>query len=185
MEVDYSPFQETADLLYEGPWVAERLAAVENEFDHNPDIFNATTLKIIGNGKKYSSVDTFRALYRLEALRKVVAPVWKTIDYLVTPTVGTQYTIAEVNADPVQKNTNNGYYTNFMNLLDMAAVALPAGFQPGNKMPFGITVSAPAPCDKELLDLGARFQKITGILLGKTGETLIATSSPSSPFVVV
>ena len=80
------------------------------------------------------------------------------IDVLVTPTAGTIYTIAEVEADPIQTNTNLGYYTNFMNLLDMAAVAVPAGFQ-SNGLSFGITISAPAFSDDALLNLAHRFLK--------------------------
>jgi len=181
--VDYSPFNETANLLYEGPWVAERLLAIKCFFENTPECLLETTRAIIGNGNKYSAVDTFRAVHQLEALRKKSSITWKSIDVLVTPTAGTTYTIAQMKADPIQLNTNLGYYTNFMNLLDMTAIALPSGFAYDNGLPYGITISAPAPTDTMLLDLGKRFQIHTKLSLGATNEKLFAKPTTiSAPF---
>jgi len=161
VEIDFSPFIETAQLLYEGPWVAERYAAIKDFFDAKPEAIFPTTYKIISNAAKFSAADTYNAMYKLKALQRKAEAVWGKIDapgidILVTPTAGTIYTIAEVETDPVQTNTNLGYYTNFMNLLDMAAIAVPTGFY-GNGIGFGITLSAPAFSDDSLLNLAKRL----------------------------
>ncbi|NOS98418.1 MAG: allophanate hydrolase [Methylotenera sp.] len=156
LEIDFAPFIETAQLLYEGPWVAERYAAIKEFFDAKPETIFPTTYKIISNAVKFNAADTFNAMYKLKALQHKAEAVWLDIDVLVTPTAGTIYTIAEVQADPVQTNTNLGYYTNFMNLLDMAAIAVPTGFY-SNGIGFGITISAPAFSDSALLNLAKKL----------------------------
>jgi len=156
--IDFAPFLETARLLYEGPWVAERYAAIREFIDAKPEALFPVTRQIIAGASKFSAVDTYAALYRLKALQRRNEAMWDGIDVLLTPTAGTIYTVAEVEADPVRTNSNLGYYTNFMNLLDLAAVAVPAGFQP-NGLPFGVTLCAPAFSDAMLLELGARFTK--------------------------
>ncbi|MEQ1598402.1 MAG: allophanate hydrolase [Methylotenera sp.] len=156
VEIDFSPFIETAALLYQGPWVAERYAAIKDFFDAKPETIFPTTYKIISNATKFSAADTYSAMYKLKALQRKAGAVWHDIDILVTPTAGTIYTIAEVQAEPVQTNTNLGYYTNFMNLLDMAAIAVPTGFY-GNGIGFGITLSAPAFNDDALLNLAKKL----------------------------
>lgn len=161
LEIDFSPFIETAALLYEGPWVAERYAAIKDFFDTKPEAIFPTTHKIISNAAKFSAADTFNAMYKLKVLQRKAAAVWgdidvPSIDVLATPTAGTVYTIAEVEADPVQTNTNLGYYTNFMNLLDMAAIAVPTGFY-NSGVGFGITLSAPAFSDNALLNLAQKL----------------------------
>ena len=95
-------------------------------------------------------------MYKLKALQREAAQVWQAVDVILTPTAGTIYTIDEVNANPVQTNSNLGYYTNFMNLLDLAAIAVPAGFQ-ANNLPFGITLCAPAFKDNALLTLAKKY----------------------------
>ncbi len=154
--IDFAPFLETARLLYEGPWVAERYAAIKPFFETRPEALFPVTRQIIGGATKFSAVDTFAALYRLKALQRLNEPVWNDIDVLLTPTAGTIYTIAEVEADPVRTNSNLGYYTNFMNLLDLAAIAVPAGFQ-SNGLPFGVTLAAPAFSDASLLQLAGQL----------------------------
>ncbi len=159
VEIDFAPFIETAKLLYDGPWVAERYAAIKDFFDAKPDSIYSITKQIIGNAKKLSAADTFNAIYKLKALQRKANEVWQNIDVLVTPTAGTIYTIAQVQADPIQTNTNLGYYTNFMNLLDMAAIAVPTGFY-ASGLGFGITISAPAFSDNALINLASRPEKI-------------------------
>ena len=156
VEIDFAPFIETAQLLYEGPWVAERYAAIRKFFDAKPEAIFPTTRQIISHAAKFSAADTFNAMYKLKALQRKAEAVWSEIDLVVTPTAGTIYTIAEVQADPVQTNTNLGYYTNFMNLLDMAAIAVPTGFY-GNGIGFGVTLSAPAFSDNALLNLAKKL----------------------------
>ena len=159
VDIDFAPFIETAKLLYDGPWVAERYAAIKDFFDAKPDSIYPITKQIIGNAKKLSAADTFNAMYKLKALQRQAKEVWQNIDVLATPTAGTIYTIAQVQADPIQTNTNLGYYTNFMNLLDMAAIAVPTGFY-ANGIGFGITISAPAFSDNALINLANRLEKI-------------------------
>ena len=156
VEIDFAPFIETAQLLYQGPWVAERYAAIKDFFDAKPEAIFPVTKQIIDNAAKFSAADTFNAMYQLKALQRKAAEVWGKVDLIVTPTAGTIYTIAEVNADPIQTNTNLGYYTNFMNLLDMAAIAVPTGFY-ANGIGFGVTISAPAFSDAALLNLTRRM----------------------------
>jgi len=123
---DYAPFREAAALLYEGPWVAERLAAVEGFYVDNAAEFDPTVRQIIGAAGRYSAVDAFNGRYKLEELRAKVAPVWESVDLLLLPTSPTIYTVADMVADPVAKNSHFGRYTNFVNLLGYAAIAVPA-----------------------------------------------------------
>lgn len=156
VEIDFSPFLQAARLLYEGPWVGERYAAIQEFFDTQPDVINPVVREIIGGAKKFSATDTFNAMYKLETLRKEANQVWDKIDCMVTPTAGTIYRLEEMLADPIKLNSNLGYYTNFMNLLDYAAIAVPAGFQEDG-LPFGITLVAQANQDIPLLHLAEKF----------------------------
>lgn len=156
VEVDFAPFLAAARLLYEGPWVAERYAAIRPFIESKPDSLHPITRKIIEGARTLTSISAFEAAYKLAALRRQTESVWAEIDVLLTPTAGTIYTLAEVEADPIWLNSNLGYYTNYLNLLDLCAVAVPAGFLP-NKMPWGVTLVAPAFCDDRVLRLGAKF----------------------------
>lgn len=156
VEIDFAPFLQAARLLYEGPWVGERYAAIQEFFDTKSDVINPVVREIIGGAKKFSAADTFKAMYKLEALRKEANQVWGKIDCMVTPTAGTIYRLEEMLADPIKLNSNLGYYTNFMNLLDYAAIAVPAGFQEDG-LPFGITLVAQANQDIPLLHLAEKF----------------------------
>lgn len=158
IEIDFTIFLETARLLYEGPWVAERYAAIQDFFDSHHDLIYPVTSKIIGNAKKFSAADAYAGFYKLKSMQRSAEPIWDSVDIILTPTAGTIYTIAEVEADPIQTNTNLGYYTNFMNLLDLSAVAMPAGFQE-NGLPFGVTICAPAFKEHALLVLAKRILK--------------------------
>ena len=156
IEIDFSVFREAAELLYAGPWVAERLAAIEPfARDHAEDI-HPVVRGIINSASRYTAVDAFRAQYRLQELLRRAALEWAKMDLLVLPTTGTTYTIEEVNNDPVRLNSNLGYYTNFVNLMDLAAVAVPAGFRT-NGLPFGISLIGPAFTDEALLTVADRF----------------------------
>ncbi|MDD2897860.1 MAG: allophanate hydrolase [Desulfuromonadaceae bacterium] len=155
-EIDFRPFREAARLLYEGPWVAERYAALREFIETKPEAFYPVTRDIIFKGIDATAVDAFSASYRLQALRREAEAVWTEIDLLLTPTAGTIYRINEIEAEPIRLNSNLGYYTNFMNLLDLSALAVPAGFTPEG-LPFGITLAAPAFSDDYLLLIGKRF----------------------------
>ena len=188
--VDYAPFRKAADFLYHGPWVAERTIAVKNflrdnnltDNEQKRIMFDPVVQKIVGQGDKYSASDCFEAMYALAALKsEIESEVFEEVDVILTPTLGAAYTIAQVMEDPVQTNTNHGFYTNFMNLLDLAGIAVPVGFldlsaddQPGSshqfssrQLPFGVTICGPAFSDRELLRLGRGFQRVTKLPLGK------------------
>jgi len=165
VEFDYTPFKNAAQLLYAGPWVAERYVAVGEFLEKHSNDAHPVVRDIILGGKKYSAADTFRAMYRLEELRAVTLETWRSIDVMLLPTTGTIYKISEVEAEPVKLNTNLGYYTNFVNLLDLAAFAIPAGFRP-NGLPFGVSLIAPAHSDWALLDLAARAEEVQVTVVG-------------------
>ncbi|MEW5892641.1 MAG: allophanate hydrolase [Pseudomonadota bacterium] len=171
VEVDLAPFLETARLLYGGPWVAERYLAIRDFFDAHADKVFPPVREIIGGGRDYSAADTFAHLYRLRALKRVCDAAWNDIDVLVTPTAGTIYRIEAMQADPIRLNSNLGYYTNFMNLLDLAATAVPAGFQ-ADGLPFGVTLIAPPHQDAPLLHLASRLHQALGGHMGATGAPL-------------
>src|SRR5262245_16377450 len=177
--IDFAPFLETARLLYEGPWVAERYVAIREFIERQPEALHPVTRAIIGGAPRHSAIDAFSAYYRLQELRRATAPVWNEIDLLVTPTAGTIYRIAEVEADPVRLNSNLGYYTNFMNLLDLAAIAVPAGFQ-RDGLPFGVTLAAPAFTDEALCTLGEIAQRASVKTMGATGLPLPALAAEES-----
>ena len=169
VEFDYTPFLEAATLLYAGPWVAERRHALGEFFTRRGEAIDPTVRSIIAGADRYDAVAAFEGAYRLQALAAAARREWKKMDVMLLPTAGTTYTIAEVKADPVQLNSNLGYYTNFVNLLDLAAVAVPAGFRPGNGLPFGVTLIAPAFSDNALLALADQLHKALGGAMGKTG----------------
>lgn len=171
VSVDLAPFLEAARLLYDGPWVGERYAAIREFIGKNPGALHPVTAKIIGGAQRFSAADAYAGYYRLKELQRRTAPVWDAIDLLVTPTAGTIYRIAEVEADPVALNSNLGYYTNFMNLLDLAAIAVPAGFQKDG-LPFGATLAAPAFADESLCELGNIAQRAMVKTMGATGLSL-------------
>ena len=158
MEIDFEPFLATARLLYEGPWVTERYCAVGEFLEQHPEALHPVTRQIIAGGKNPTAVDAFRAQYRLRELLRATEESWSVMDVLVTPTAGTIYRIDAVNADPVRLNSNLGYYTNFVNLLDLAAVSVPAGFR-ADGLPFGVTLVGRAGTDDELLRLADRVQR--------------------------
>ena len=176
VEIDFAPFLEVARLLYEGPWVAERWLGVRELMGKKPDALLPVTRRVIEGGAKPSAADAFAAYYRLRELKRATASVWQRIDLLVTPTAGTIYTLEEVNADPIALNSRLGYYTNFVNLLDLSALALPAGFR-RDGLPFGITLLAPAFHDHALCILGERVQRAGALPLGATGWELPGEAS--------
>jgi allophanate hydrolase len=173
VEIDLGPFLETARLLYEGPWVAERYVAIRDFIEKQPDALHPVTRQIMQGGAKPLAIDAFAAYYRLKELRRRTAGAWERMDVLVTPTAGRHYTIAELLDDPIRLNSNLGYYTNFMNLLDLAAIAIPAGFQ-SDRLPFGVTLVAPAFTDAGLLAIGDELHRAQGLKLGGLDHVLPA-----------
>lgn len=157
--VDVSPFYRAAELLYGGPWIAERFAAVGDFIEANPDAVHPVVREIISEGRTYSAVDCFDAFHELAALRREAASVLTALDAFVVPTVGTTYTIEAVDDEPVELNSNLGFYTNFVNLLDLAAVSVPTGrFETGPT--FGVTVIGDAFADASVASLGAALRSV-------------------------
>jgi allophanate hydrolase len=177
VEIDFAPFLETARLLYEGPWIAERYAAIQPFFDLHGDQIISPVRELIAGAQRYSAADAFNGLYHLRRLKRQADRIWTAVDCLLTPTAGSLYTREAMQQDPIRLNANLGYYTNFMNLLDYAAVAVPAGFQKDG-LPFGITLAAPAHQDEPLLHLAARIQQAYGLSLGATGLPLPSSGLP-------
>lgn len=171
VRIDFSLYLEVAALLYEGPWVAERLAAIRPFFEKHADQVHPVVRKIIEGAVKYSAADLFAGLTRIEALRKTAAQLWNRADVMLVPTAPTAYTIAEALAEPFLNNRRLGHYTNFVNLLDLAACAVPASMRPDG-LPIGITLIAPSGSDLMLADLAQRFHQLTGLKLGALDETL-------------
>ncbi|HZZ11303.1 MAG TPA: allophanate hydrolase [Paraburkholderia sp.] len=156
VEIDFEPFLATARLLYEGPWVAERLAAIREFAETQPEALHPVIREIIGGAARWSAADAFAAFDRLAVLRMQSAAVWQRIDAIVTPTSATTASVDELEADPIRVNSRFGYYTNFVNLLDLSALAVPAGVCASGKhagLPFGVTFVGRAHEDAALLDL--------------------------------
>ncbi|MFC4586180.1 allophanate hydrolase [Sphaerisporangium corydalis] len=167
--VDLDPFLAAGRLLYEGPWIAERLAAVGGFAARNPGELHPVTRRVLGGGTGLSAVDAFEGLYRLRALSAETRAAWASMDVLAVPTVPTTFTIAEMEESPLDRNTVLGHYTTFTNLLDLAAVAVPAGTTAAGR-PHGVTFQGPAGSDGLLAGLAAAFT---------TGTT--ATAPPDTP----
>jgi allophanate hydrolase len=168
VEFDLEPFYETARLLYEGPWVAERYLVIRNLLASLPEAIHPVTREIIIAGQRLSAADTFAALYRLQALRKIAERAFANIDALVLPTAPTVYSTAQVLANPLELNSRLGTYTNFVNLLDLCGLALPAAIR-ADDIPFGITLLAPAGQDAQLASIGRVFHADTKLPMGARG----------------
>ncbi len=176
--VDMQPFWDVAAMLYNGPWVAERHAAVQAFMASQPEAMNPVVRSIIEQAHGFDATAAFQAQYRLKTLAAQTEPVWSDIDVLMVPTAPTHPTHEAVAAEPVLRNSELGTYTNFVNLLGLAALALPAGFTQAG-MPFGITLIAPGGSDAALLDVGHQWQqawhRTSAPQLGHTGQPAAAT----------
>ncbi|MCX2898289.1 allophanate hydrolase [Pseudomonas mandelii] len=158
VELDLSPFLEAARLLYEGPWVAERYSVAGDLLEHNPEAVLPVIRAVLAKAPGVDGVQTFRAQYRLQALKALCDKALENLDCVVTPSIGRPVTLAELEAEPVLRNSELGYYTNFMNLLDYAAVAVPSAFM-GNGLPWGVTLFGRAFTDQYLLSVAQAFQQ--------------------------
>jgi allophanate hydrolase len=159
--LDLTPFLDVARLLYEGPWVAERRAAVGRFMDEKPGALHPVTRSILAGADKHTAVDTFNAIYRLAELRRHCEAAMAHVDALVVPTAPVFPTLADLAADPIGPNSRLGTYTNFVNLLDLAAIAVPGPFRPDG-LPAGLTLVGRAGSDRTLAALAARFFAGTG-----------------------
>ena len=155
-EIDYEPFNESANLLYSGPWVVERFIAIKDVITKTPQIVEPTVRKIISGGENINAINYFESEYILKKNRKKAEKLFEEFEFMLTPTTGTIYKIEEVNNNPIELNTNLGYYTNYMNLLDLSAIAVPAGFRE-NGLPFGVTVVAKNFEEEKLLSYASKY----------------------------
>lgn len=151
VEIDLAPLDEAARLLYDGPWVAERTAALQDLLLENPAAIHPVVREIVEGGFGYSAIDAFNGAYRLAELARMAEAMWEQVDLLALPTAPTSYRVAEMLAEPIRLNASLGAYTNFVNLLDMAAIAVPTGSY-ASGVGFGVTLMGPAGTDRALLD---------------------------------
>jgi allophanate hydrolase len=151
IEIDMAPLNEAARLLYDGPWVAERTAALRSMLDGDPEAIHPVVREIVEQGLGYSAVDVFEGSYQLAELARVAERMWANVDLLALPTAPTSYRVAEMLAAPIALNASLGAYTNFVNLLDMAAIAIPAGSYQST-VGFGVTLMGPAGSDRALIE---------------------------------
>jgi allophanate hydrolase len=174
VEIDFAPFAEVQRLLYDGPWVAERLAPLAGFLHQHADDVHPVTRRVLETGRRATAVEAFLGLHRLAELRRAADAVWASADVIAVPGAPTVYTRAEVEAEPLELNSRLGIYTNFVNLLDYAAITVPAGFR-ADGLPFGLTLIGPAFSDRALAAHAARF----------LGEPPIAMPAPSVRVAVV
>jgi len=179
VETDIEPFYEAARLLYEGPWIAERYLTVKALIASSPESMHPVTRQILLAGAHGSAADTFAAFYQLEDLRRVRDRTFRGIDALVVPTTPTIYTVNQVLADPIQLNSRLGTYTNFVNLLDLCALAVPASMRPDGT-PFGVTLLALAGEDSRLAAIGRQFHHASGLPLGALEAPQPPLAKPSA-----
>lgn len=178
--IDFSDFEQLAVQLYQGSWVAERTAAVEDLLKANPDAFDPTVLEIIKNGEKYSAVDAYNAEYLKQDLARKIQQRLADFDALIVPTAPTIYTIEQLQQNPIEYNAHLGTYTNFTNLADLSALALPAGFR-ADHLPFGITLIATAWHDAALVHFGKAWQNYLALKLGTLDKALpLSSATPIS-----
>jgi len=190
VEFDMEPFYETARLLYEGPWVAERYLVIRDLLASSPDSIHPVTREITAAGSRLTAAETFSALYRLQGLRKAAERAFAELDAIILPTAPTAYSTKQVLANPIELNSRLGTYNNFVNLLDLCALALPAAMR-ADDIPFGITLLAPAGRDALLASIGRVFHADTKLKIGAKGlaqpplAPLATSSGGDIPIAVV
>jgi allophanate hydrolase len=187
--IDFQAFAETAQMLYGGPWVAERYAAVGEFLEQEIDSADPIVRSIILGGKNYDAIAAYKASYHLAELRRQTESAWELMDIMAIPTTGSIYTVDEIAQEPIALNSNLGRYTNFANLLDLSAISAPSGFQ-HNGLPTGLTLVAPPWQEALLCHLGSQFHAQIGVPLGATGYAihptlLTVTSSETIEIAVV
>jgi len=165
--IDFDPFLQAGALLYQGPWVAERMASLREFVNTHPNALLPVISTILSTAARFDAADVFVGAHRLAELCQIARAQWEDIDLLLLPTTGTIYTRDEVTADPIQLNRNLGYYTQFVNLMDLCAVAAPAGFTSAG-LPVGVTLIAPAGQDRPLLKIADAFHRASSVKLGAT-----------------
>ncbi len=175
--IDFAPFLQAADLLYEGPWVAERYAAIEGLMQKTPEVIHPVTRSIIEKATQFTAVQTFQSIYKLRGLKHITDSILSTVDFILTPTASTIYKINDVDQDPIRLNSLLGYYTNYVNLLDYSAIAIPAG-NFSNGLPFSVSLVANKFTDRYLIKMSRRILSESGLRMASTGFYWLADSLP-------
>ncbi|MBO6756110.1 MAG: allophanate hydrolase [Roseibium sp.] len=179
--MDFTPFYKIADMLYEGAWVAERMTVIEDLLKNNPDAVHPVTREVISAADRLSAADAFRGIYRLAELKRVAEPLLKSVDLLCVPTIPTFYSVADLEADPITPNSRLGTYTNFVNLMDLCAIAVPAEPRSDGR-PGSITLLAPSGQDVLPAAVANALHRSTAPTLGATGHGLpSAEQLPAGP----
>jgi allophanate hydrolase len=172
---DYAPFEETAELLYAGPWIAERLAAIRDFATKQPEAIHPVVRDIILSAHQFAAVDVFEGQYRLADLARSTAKILNQFDMMLVPTAPDHPTIQEMLADPIGANSRLGLFTNFVNLLDMAAVAVPAG-RSEQGLPLGVTLIAPRLSESMLAAIGDRLHRADASATLGAGNTPLSAA---------
>jgi allophanate hydrolase len=180
VEIDFAPFRAIARLLYEGPWIAERYSAVGEFIERHAEAVDPVVRQLILGGGRISAAAAFNGQHQLQALQRAAEAVWRDVDVMLTPTTGTIYRIAQIETDPIRLNAHLGFYTNFVNFLGLAAVAVPAGFR-RDGLPFGAMLVGRPWTDIDLLALAARLQR-AGLDSAGALKTALPTDSNASAF---
>ncbi len=182
--IDFAPFSELAALLYAGPWVAERFAAVESLWRTQPDAINPVVRGIVEQADRYDACATFNAEYRRAELARHINNVLSGFDALLVPTSPTIYTLEEMRANPVELNSRFGTYTNFTNLADLCALALPSSMR-ADGLPAGVTLISQAWRDHVIAAIGERWQRARALPMGATGRPVPAPVRQEIPEAVM
>jgi allophanate hydrolase len=178
--IDYAPFRAAGALLYQGAWAAERLASIKDFMRQHEDAMVPSVSAIIAGARALSAVDAFEGQYRLADGRRTADVEWARVDLMLLPTVPTQDTVEDVNADPIVRNARLGLYTNFVNLLDCCAIAVPAGFR-ANGLAFGVTLIAPAFCDESLAPIADALHRSANSGMGRARGMRLPEKSRIAP----
>ncbi len=179
VEVDFEPLLKAAKLLYDGPWVAERYAALESILKSQPEAVHDVVRGIVESARGKNAVDAFKAEYELQEYRAVAERLFEQVDFLLSPTAPRSYLIDELLEKPVELNSNMGYYTNYMNLLDLCGLALPAGFM-ANGIPFGVTLIAPRCRETALLSHAMSWEKQRELPMGASSKVYHSNPAPAA-----
>lgn len=158
VDIDFGPLRRVSSLLYGGPWIAERLAAVGEFVEAHPEAVESTVATLLRRASGLSARQVFEGMHELEKWKKTMGPLWKEIDVLVVPTVAQTFRIDEVMRDPIDTNAKLGVYNSFMNLLDLSGCTLPIGLR-SSGVPSGLTLCAPRLAEPLLLEVGARLER--------------------------
>jgi allophanate hydrolase len=180
VETSFTPFYDAGRKLYAGGWLAERLSGIEAFLDENPDAVHPVISRVLSAGRSTPGTQVFRDFDEARRIAAGIAPLWRSVDALLTPTVTTTFTVEEMLADPIALNSRLGQFTTFTNILDLAAIAVPCSIA-SNGLPFGVTVSAPAGSDGSLAGIAAAIERLVGGPLGATGYARVSADRPSLP----